>query len=264
MKIALGSLLSISFILGNGHSAFAEVLPRPYVIGALGDSITAGFNNYRFGDNRDLSWSAGLDQKGLVDSHAKRLQQILGPNIEVHNEAFVGATSKEMERETTRLLRYKPDYVTLLVGANDICNWTGNYAEELANYQKQVSTTVNRLVDANPNIRIVMPSIPDLLRVYEVGKAHECQERWDAMGLCPGLFARDRTGLERQQFGERLQQMNSILATIASSYPANIHFKPELANYQFPWEFLSPIDCFHPSILGHNKIAELTFDPTWH
>lgn len=242
----------------------AENVKRPYVVGALGDSITAGFNMYRLGDNRDLSWSVGLDQRGMVESHAKRLKQVLTQPIEVHNEAFIGATSTDIDRETTRLLRYKPDYVTFLVGANDLCNWSGNYTSELAAFQLKVSAAISRIVAANPKTRIVMLSIPNLLRVYELGVAHGCQERWDSLGLCRPLFDRDKTPAERSQFGDRLQEMNRIIDDIASQYPANISFKPELANYEFPWEFLSPIDCFHPSILGHNKIAELTFDPAWH
>lgn len=237
---------------------------RPYVIGAIGDSISAGFNSYRLGDNRGLSWATGLDEHNLVESHAKRLREMLGQSVEVHNESFVGATSADLERQTSRLLRFKLDYVTILIGANDICNWTGNFDAEIAAFSDRLGKTVDRLTKANPSIRIVMPSIPNLMYVYEVGMANSCQARWSSIGLCQPLFGASKTPADRTKFGERFIALNNIIQGVTSRYPVNAVFKPELANYRFPREFLSAIDCFHPSVLGHNKITELTFDPSWH
>ena len=256
------TFLSILMICATSGSA--QETARPYVMGALGDSISAGFNSYRLGDNRSVSWSTGTDPQPAVESHAKKMAELLGRPIETHNEAYAGATSAELSRETTRLLRYKPDYVTVLIGANDICNWTGDYDKELAAFNDRLTNAVDRLVTANGNVRIVMPSLPDMMYVYNMGMANGCGALWNSVGVCKALFSSARTPQERIDFGKRFVKLNSIIKDVAGHYPANAVYKPEVVNYRFPREFLSAIDCFHPSILGHNKIAELTFDPSWH
>lgn len=253
-----------SVLMTSGISASAQESLRPYVMGALGDSISAGFNSYRLGDNRSLSWSTGTAAEPHVESHAKKMAALLGRPIETHNEAFAGATSHDLSRETTRLLRYKPDYVTVLIGANDLCNWDGNYDKELAGFTERLETAVDRLVAANSDIRIVMSSLPNIMSVYQLGVANGCSSLWNAVGVCKALFSSARTPAERTEFSQRFFKLNEIIKEVAGHYPANAVYKPEVVNYQFPREFLSAIDCFHPSILGHGKIAELTFDPSWH
>lgn len=262
MKAAL-RFICFSILMTCETASFAQETIRPYVMGALGDSISAGFNTFRLGDNRALSWSTGAGQE-LVESHAKKMADLLGRPVETHNEAFAGATSLDLSRETSRLLRYKPDYVTVLIGANDICSWMGDYEKELAGFSQRLGNTVDRLVTANNNIRIVMPSLPNILEVYHMGVANGCDALWNSVGVCKALFSSARTPAERADFGKRFVKLNNIIRDVAEHYPANAVYKPEVANYQFPREFLSAIDCFHPSILGHNKIAELTFDPSWH
>lgn len=255
------TLLCLLLVL-DAVAAFAADSDKPYVVGSLGDSISAGFNSYRLGDNRNLNWSTGLDHQVL--SHAKRLAAIVGRRVEVHNEAFVGAVSKDLPREVERLVRYKPDYVTILIGANDLCNWTGNYEAEFAAFDQRLNATIQRLVTVNPNVRIVLASLPNIVHAYQIGKAHNCQSRWNSIGLCQPLFNPGLTDQDREDFGKRFLRINDVIKDVGSRFPANVAYKPELANSEYPWEFLSFIDCFHPSLLGHSKIAELTFDPSWH
>ena len=129
-QIILGLLVSMV-----SHVAVADEVP--YVMGALGDSISAGFNASRYGDNRELSWTGGQDSQGQVQSHARKLQTILGGRkVIVQNEAFVGAESAQLARQSARLLRTRLDYVTIAIGSNDVCTWYDDYLEKLAAYRQ--------------------------------------------------------------------------------------------------------------------------------
>jgi lysophospholipase L1-like esterase len=257
-------ILVIAFIF-SPRLAAAEG-DQPYVVGALGDSISAGFNALRYGDNRDLSWSGGLDAGGLVQSHARRIKSLLGDrNVVVVNEAFVGAESYQLPRQASRLLRVKPDYVTIAIGANDVCTWYEDYLPKLELYQKHLKGVINQIIAANSNVKIVLAPVPSIPLMYDLGSQRAgCQAKWDTMGVCKPLLAKDRTPEQRLEFVSRYRHLNQVIAEIAGLYPANIRFASALSESVFDVSMISPLDCFHPSIKGHNLISELSFDPTWY
>ena len=257
-------ILFISLLCGWSHGLSAQ--EAPYVMGVIGDSLSAGFNAFRYGDNRELSWSGGLDSEGLVQSHARRLKALIGDrNIVVTNEAFVGADSNQLPRQVNRLLRVKPDYVTIAIGSNDVCTWSDDYLGNLADYQKNVTSVIERIIAANPNVKIVLAPVPSIRLMYELGlKRPGCQEKWDAMGVCRPLLALERSADDRERFYGRLIHLNKIIEEIAGMYSANVRYAKAIIDQVFDDSMISPLDCFHPSIKGHNFVSELSFDPTWY
>lgn len=229
------------------------------ILGALGDSISAGFNAKRLGDNRELSWSTG--DSALVQSHLKRLEDFLHAPIAGVNEAIAGSVAANLERQTTRLLPHNPSFVTIDIGANDVCAWTpDNHETAVMQFETDVRASIQRLVDANAQVRVTIVPIPNVYNLWEV--AHDqpgCQMRWDIIGLCGRLLGSQRTQAERLAFLDRLQEGNDALSRIASDYPQHVLFDEHALETPFTWEHISPLDCFHPSVLGQNLIAEKTW-----
>ena len=237
-----------------------------YVMGSLGDSISAGFNATRYGDNRELSWASGVSDGQLVVSHALRLQSILsGRLVEVHNEAFVGADSTQLRRQTSRLLRVSPDYVTIAIGANDVCSWPENYESHIMEYRHSLMDSISRIVERNPRVKIVLAPVPSIPLMREIGiKIPGCQAKWDTMNVCRPLLDGSLTDAQRQGFVARYQHLNEVIAAVAAMYPVNVRFAKSLGEIVFDESSISPLDCFHPSIKGHQQISDHSFDPSWY
>jgi lysophospholipase L1-like esterase len=237
----------------------------PYVMGVLGDSISAGFNAQKVGDNREFSWSGGQSPNHEVQSHAIRLQQVLPDRqVVVYNQAFVGAQSTNLERETSRLLKVKPDYVTLAIGANDVCNWPSEYENHLQKYQQNVESSISRIIRRNPKVKIVLASIPSIPLMWELGvKVPGCQQKWDAIQACKPLLDADLSDEQRQSFVMRYNHLNQTIESISEKYPQNVRYAGILKDIKFDVSMISQLDCFHPNIKGHQYISELSFDPTW-
>jgi lysophospholipase L1-like esterase len=261
----LKSKILVALLVGLPTLARAE-REEPYVVGALGDSISAGFNALRFGDNREFSWTAGLDANGLVQSHARKIKTLLGDrNVVVVNEAFVGAESYQLPRQAARLLRQKPDYVTIAIGANDVCTWDEDYLPKLEHYQKHLTGVIETIIESNPKVKIVLAPMPSIPLMYELGARRPgCQSKWDTMRVCKPLLAAERTAEQRQAFVGRYRHLNQVIADIAGRYPVNVRLAAAIVNAEFDDSMISPLDCFHPSIKGQNLISELSFDATWY
>ena len=69
------------------------------VLGAIGDSITTGFDAQHFGDNRELSWSTG--DSPLINSHLHRREALLDTHITARNEAVAGSVAATLEGQIT-------------------------------------------------------------------------------------------------------------------------------------------------------------------
>lgn len=98
-----------------------------YTMGALGDSLTTGFNAAQDKpmQNRFFNWAAD-NAPVRVYSHTRRLRDALGKTIHFINMAEAGARSTAIPLQTDRLIPSTPDYVTLMIGANDLCSWPSN------------------------------------------------------------------------------------------------------------------------------------------
>ena len=239
---------------------------KPYIVGVLGDSVSAGFNALRYGDNREFSWAGGLDSQFQVQSHARKLQHLMPlRQIEVHNEAFVGADSKNMARQTARLLRVSPDYVTIGMGANDVCEWSEDYLASLGTYEASLVAAIEKIIAKNPDVKIVLAPVPSLRLMYELGRQRSgCQDKWETIGVCRPLLASGLTGEDRERFFARHQHLNQVIESTATRFARNVKFAHALADTVFEQSSVSPLDCFHPSISGQNLISDQSFDPSWY
>jgi lysophospholipase L1-like esterase len=94
----------------------------PGSIAATGDSITRAFNTgwLPLTDWPSNSWSTGTNS--AVRSHYRR---ILAANPAIagraYNDAMTGADMADLAGQAARAVAQRVEYVTVLVGANDVC-----------------------------------------------------------------------------------------------------------------------------------------------
>jgi len=228
------------------------------VIGAVGDSLSTAFNAKRIGNNKHLSWSTGNDVR--VNSHFRRYAALHpDSHVEAVNAAVPLSTVHELDRQITKLLKSQPDYVTVAIGANDVCSWNDDYEAELAAFSDELHAQVAALVASKESIKISLMPVPNLYNVWQVAHTKPfCQIKWD-LGICPPLLSRKANDESRAKLMTRVLAANNAMANVAAAFPESVLFNLDVANASFTSEQISPLDCFHPSIDGLNLIA----DKTW-
>jgi len=223
-------------------------------IGALGDSITVGFDARDFGENRELSWSTGDN----VNSHKKRLETMY-TQVNAVNEAVAGAVASDLKDQLDLLLPQDPAYVTVMIGGNDVCS--SGFNEE--NFRTNLTDALQRLTNSSTRNILVVP-VPDMLHMRELGlRSPQCQFIWDIAGTCPMLLSSQSTVANRQAFKERISAVNSVLEDVSRQYGAK--YAEGIATEQFLPQHISQIDCFHPSEAGQDFLSLKTWNVAmWH
>lgn len=234
---------------------------------AIGDSITAGFNSYDMGINPQMSWATGDDKN--VKSHFQRLSEMF--TVTAINKSVTGSDVtntldqiKEVISEINESDENEPiDYLTFLVGGNDLCRWPldddGTY---LSNYTKNFQSVIEEAVQHNPTIKILISSLPDVKRLYEVGRQRRmCRFIWGTGRVCPQILS--PRAKDRELYFKRWEDMNEEITKIAREYDTNVMFTKEISTYEFTKEDISKWDCFHPSVSGQQKISEKLWMLGW-
>ena len=249
------------FLVLASTQLMAQTIPQSvFRVGAIGDSISAGFNSLSLGDRKDLSWSTGLRDDLQVKSHAFFLSNLYETEVITKNVAVAGARSNQIDSQLKSMLSFNPDYVTILIGANDACSWNGSEAEQrLVGFERDVGNAIEELVQKNPNIKLLLAAVPDLKRLRDLGIKNGCQRKWDLYGICRQYLGRNSTIAGRNQVVENLNQINEVLRMVSTKWPDHVAFSQATSEFEFEFSDVSTIDCFHPSIAGQNKISEVSF-----
>lgn len=232
----------------------------PATIAALGDSITRGVNACaKLGTCDEASWSTGTRPW----SHASRLQQLRpDTTVQAANYADSGATSADLPAQAEKAAPTRPGYVTVLIGANDACATTPTTPDTLG---ERVRQSLRTLVKAEPGTKILVASVPDLYRVWEVAHGEE-RARWVwSLGLCPGLLAdagSEAVEVVSRRAGVRsvVEGYNAVLESVCAEFARNCRFDGgAVFGAGLELSDLSRIDFFHPGEAGQEALAEVTW-----
>ena len=255
-------LLVCALLFLYAFHANAEPRDEWYII-SMGDSITAGFNTRWPGDlsNSRYNWSTGSSKR--VESHLHKLKEIISHKIKPINVAKSRSTSYQLKQQLEKVKAPTIDYLTLLIGANDVCDWQEDYAESQQKFRNNVHDIIEKAIEINTEVRIVLPAIPNMYRIYSQGK-DKCGGRWDYFEACPSLLSSKRTNEERLAFRDRLISANETLQELATNFTDNVKYVGEVYDYEFTLDHVSRIDCFHPSIKGQNELARITWENGWY
>jgi lysophospholipase L1-like esterase len=284
-------------------AAPASAIPAPKVMAALGDSITRAFNSDGPGcptgpglDCDKNSFSTGTNP--LVNSQFLRIGAIhpSGPEPDAHNYAVTGARvggpdeqrSIDLFSQAQRLAAEQdPDYVTIEIGANDACRSNIANQTPTETFRRQAEKSLDELVEGDPQVYIEMLSIPDINQLYTLFSSDPiATARWapggvTATGVCQALLANAPSDepddvARRAAFQTQVIAYNGALEQACSEFmrcrfdnnavfesPFTVDDVATVANTApLPNGFV-PADYFHPSLMGQEKLARVSWEATF-
>ncbi len=261
----LGPVLAAVVVLaGSGAAQAAAEEPVPEVMAALGDSISSGFNSCGwYVSCTSRSWSVGDHTE--VGSHYVRLSE-LGPPIERRSFAVPGATSADLLGQVRQAVEAKADYVTLLIGAQDACKLTERQMTPVATYRRRLDEALSELRAGLPQVRVFVSSVPDLRRLWQVGRDNALARTfWTVGRICQTMLARPASvkradERRRARVRARVLAYNQEAARACASLGTSCRTDGgAVFGYPYTLDQVSRWDYFHPNVAGQRALAELTF-----
>jgi lysophospholipase L1-like esterase len=250
---------------GTAQAATPNAGPPPSSMAALGDSITTGFNACGFYfDCKSRSWSTGTS--GTVNSHYLRIlavnQSISGRN---YNNAVSGARAYHLNGQAQQAVNQRAQYVTVLIGANDACKDTESQMTPVPTFRSQVDAALSTVNAGMPSARIFVGSIPDLKRLWYVGKgSFAARTAWAVGGTCQTMLRNPLSTAQadvdrRNRVRQRVIDYNTQLQQSCAAHTRCRHDANAVFNYQFMFSMVSGWDYFHPNTFGQSVLAGVTY-----
>ena len=233
----------------------------PSSMAALGDSITVGFGScFTLVACRRRSWSTGADS--VVDSHYRRILRG-NPKIKGHADNFAeaGARAADLDRQARSAVAAKAQYVTVLIGGNDACANVTAPGE----FRDRVDAALRTLKKGLPKTRVLVVSIPDLYRLWQVGHEDPGAVRAWNRGVCPALLARPTSTApadekRRHAVAARIDGYNRELAAACKAYGKKCRWDGgKVHAVRFSLDLVNHLDYFHPSSEGQATLAEVSY-----
>ncbi len=259
----------LTLLFGGASMVNAEVgsPPAPNSIAAIGDSITRAADVCCwYGDHPANSWSTGGASWDGVASHYERIRalnpEIAGRN---YNNAVSGARMKAGPAQAVKSVSQGAKYVTMLLGANDLCTSSPSTMTLVHSFRTDYQQTLRTVIAGLPRRgRIFVSSIPDVYQLWEIYHSDStAQFVWDTANICQSLLDPSRTEEQRQAVRQRNIAFNAVLAKGCSLY-ARCRFDDNATfHLRFDRSDVSKLDYFHPSLSGQADLARVTWTKSW-
>lgn len=265
LRLSLTVLLAV-VVVGPGTPARAAAPPLPDTMASLGDSITRGFNACGwFVDCPSRSWSTGSSTS--VNSHYLRLRARTSAIADRNfTAATTGAKMSALYGQVGTAVSKHADYVTILLGANDACTSSESTMTSVATFDKQLRSGLSRLKAGRPDAVVLIASIPDLKRLWEIGRtSSSARSAWSAFEICQSMLARPTSTQQadadrRSRVRQRVVDYNAALARACADYGAGCRFDGNAVfGYPFVLSQVSSWDYFHPNTAGQRALASVTY-----
>jgi lysophospholipase L1-like esterase len=263
-RVVIASLAVLVTLLVPQRATAAGSLPNS--MAALGDSITRAADVCCwYGDHPAQSWSTGNFPYDGISSHYERLAA-LHPAITGHayNDAVSGARARDLPAQAANAVAQHADYVTVLMGANDLCTSSTSTMTATADFAGYVNSALASLHQGLPRAKVFVSSIPNIYQLWSVLHTNPlAQFVWSTAHICQSMLAAANTDTQRQQVVARELAFNQILAQACGQY-ANCRWDGNATyNYSFSSSQVSTLDYFHPSLSGQAALAQLTWSRSW-
>ncbi|WP_346534948.1 SGNH/GDSL hydrolase family protein [Micromonospora sp. DPT] len=255
-----------ALVLLAATPAVADPGPPPNSMASLGDSITRGFNACGwYVDCTSRSFSTG--DYSTVNSHYLRIRAV-NPTIQGRNlnDARSGAKSADMYGQAGTAVSQGVGYVTMLIGANDACTSSESTMTPVATYRANIDSALARLKAGLPNAKVLLVSVPDIQRLWYVGKGSgSARTAWSAFGICQSMLANPTSTAQadvdrRTRVRQRVVDFNTQLAQACAAYGPNCDFDDNAVfNYPFALSQVSTWDYFHPNTSGQAVLASVSY-----
>jgi lysophospholipase L1-like esterase len=244
----------------------APEVSYPRSMAALGDSLTQANNACcRPGDQPAQSWSTGDGPNDGVASHYERLLQ-LNPAIKGNNvnHSVSGAKASDVPRQAAAAAEHRPEYVTVLIGANDLCTSSVDTMTPVGDFRASLAQALATLDQLEPRPQVFVSSIPNLYQMWNVLREDPAaQSAWSDSGACQPMLATSTTDEARRQVVQRQQAFNTVLAQVCAQFAGCRHDGGAFYAYAPDPADVSVLDYFHPSVRGQAALADITWKAAW-
>jgi hypothetical protein len=240
--------------------------PLPASMAAIGDSITRAYDVCcSYGDHPGQSWSTGYTSYDGIASHYERIKQ-LNSAITGHayNDAVTGAKMSAAPGQATQAVGQGARYVTILLGANDLCTSSPSTMTSTTTFRAYFSQAMATLLAPGQDRYVFVSSIPNIYQLWQVLHGNSLARwAWANFHICQSMLGATRTEAERQLVVDRERAFNRILADVCAQYTRCRWDGGAVYNYQFSASQVSSLDFFHPSLSGQAALARVTWGASW-
>ncbi len=178
-----------------------------------------------------------------------------------YNHAATGAPMAALSSQFDAVITEQAAYVTVLMGANDVCADTERQMTDVATFTAQFQSAMDKLTITVPTTRIYVVSIPDIYNLWVLFHNNaSARNAWNSLKLCQSMLANPSSNAQadqdrRARVRERNITFNTQLAAVCASYP-QCHFDGNAVfNNRIAKSDVSTRDYFHPSVSGQAKLA---------
>ena len=262
-RILLTGLLTV--LITAGPASAATSLPSR--MAAIGDSITRATDVCCwYGDHPRHSWSTGGAAFDGISSHYERLRA-LQPDISGgnYNLARAGARMRDAPAQAQAAVTQQVGYVTILMGANDVCTSSRSTMTSVTDFRAQFTATMQVLATGlPPDARVFVSSIPNVYRLWQLFRdSSTARFVWRVARICQSMLSSSNTEADRQAVLVREQAFNQVLAEICAQYTMCRFDGGAVFNYPFTRTHVSKLDYFHPNRAGQAVLASVTWQRSW-
>ena len=254
---------AVLLALTGALPAAASTVPLPSSMASTGDSITRAFDATFWGcfltDCPQYSWSTGSGT--IVNSQYRRILA-LNPAISGHayNDAKTGAKMADLDGQLKTAAGQGVQYVTVLMGANDLCTSSAATMTPTATFQAELQQALGDFFAADPNGLLYLSSLPDIYQLWSVLHTNSSAENaWKTFNICQSMLATTNTDAQRQLVVQQEAADNSALQSTCALFAGCRWDGYAGYNFKFPATDISTIDYFHPNLRGQNDVATVTW-----
>jgi lysophospholipase L1-like esterase len=257
---------SLLFSLALLLPSVAGAASYPSSMASTGDSITRAFNTswFPYIDNPSASWSTGTST--TVNSHYTRLLK-LNPAIKGHNlnDAKSGAKMVDLAGQMQTAVGQKVQYVTALMGGNDLCTATVDTMTSVDSFRSQFTAAMNTITAGLPAANVYVVSIPNVYHLWELYKdSSSARNAWASFKVCQSLLANPLStatadAARREAVRQRNIAFNTVLSEVCAAYAQCRFDGNAVFNTVFAASDVSTRDYFHPTISGQAKLASVSW-----
>lgn len=268
-RLPLIAFVLVVIVVASPIVAHASV-PLPNSMAATGDSITRAYNTgaFPFVDNPAASWSTGTSS--TVSSHYLRVLAtnalIKGKN---YNDAKSGAKMADLNAQMVTVNSQRIDYVTVLMGGNDVCTSTVGTMTSPTDFASQFTAAMTTISGGSPNAYVFVASIPNAYQLWQILKDNASARRaWSTYKICQSILANPLSTAavdvaRRNAVLQRNIELNQQLAQVCATFVRCRFDGNAVFNTAFTASDISTRDYFHPSVAGQAKLASVTWQVSY-
>lgn len=225
------------------------VPPSPSIWVGLGDSLMTGFNSEGLGNFPENSFGTGSHADSVMLRYSAANQRV----VQGKNLAKPGALALALPFQLAGFKDDFLDHAVISIGANDLCHFG-----EGSLVVPSLAWTISELKRKNPNIKTIVVPVPNLEKVFKLSEDKPyCRRVW-MLGMCPAFLGFWVSDAERAIRQGKVDALNEDLAALAGKF-TSVVFASSYLDTEMEDKDISQWDCFHPSLEGHNRLANAVF-----